>query len=188
MSGAPEEVSARLVDRCAELVAGRMVIVVGGVAAAFTQLVRDASRLRRREILVVAQGTGTGELPAEDEARTVVVEAARVTSATEDALASIAFADHPPPAAVAAVEAFDPDGVAICLLGPLGTTPRYCDRETIGGRPEAIAALEDKTLADGIWDASGVRRAPAVVAPLDTAMLTAAHAALDRGDRDRVVG
>ena len=181
MSGAPEEVSARLVDRCAELVAGRMVIVVGGVAAAFTQLVRDVRGFGAREVLVVAQGTGTGDLPSTDEARLVVVEAARVTSATEDALASIAFADHPPAEAVAAVDAFDPDGGAICLLGPFATTRRYCGRESLGGRPEEIAALEDKTLADGIWDAAGVRRAPAVVVPLDAAMLAIAHTGLDQG-------
>jgi hypothetical protein len=181
VSAAPEQVTARLVDRCAALVAGRKVVVVGGVAAAFTPLAREVRGFGATAVLVVANGTGTGELPGDDEAQVVVVEGPMLTSATDDALATIAFADHPPPAAVAAVEAFDPDGVALCLISPFGTTRRYCDRESIGGRPEAIAALEDKTLADGIWDAAGVRRAPAVVAPLDTAMRVAAHAGLDRG-------
>ena len=73
----------------------------------------------------------------------------------------IAFSDHPPAEAVAAVDAFDPDGSALCLLNPVATTDRYLGRESLGGRrPEEIAALEDKTLADGsgMRQGSGERR------------------------------
>ncbi|MGI8822367.1 MAG: hypothetical protein ACR2JP_03570 [Acidimicrobiia bacterium] len=120
----------------------------GVVAAMYTEQVRDLLGYGATEVLVVAQGLGTGELPGEDEARTVVVPAPSVTSITEEVKTWIEFAEHPPPEAVAA---FDPEGTALCLLDPFATAATYCGRAALGGRTPAVAALEDRTVADGIW-------------------------------------
>jgi len=174
-------VALTLIERCTRLMRWRRIIVVGSVAAMYTDQVRDLLGYGATEVLVIAQGLGTGELPGEDGARTVVVPAPSVTSITEEVKTWIEFAEHPPPEAVAAVEAFDPEGTALCLLDPFATAATYCGRAALGGRTPAVAALEDKTVADGIWDASGVRRAPSMVVPVDAGMAAAAHAGLDRG-------
>ncbi len=171
-----------LTERCAALVRGRRVVVVRGVAASATELVRQLVGFGATDVLIVAQGVGTGELPGGDETSIVVVPGRAPATVTEEVRFSIEFSDHPPAEAVAAVEAFDPDGSALCLLNPVATTDRYLDRETLGGRRPEIAALEDKTIADGLWDAAGVRRAPSVVVPVDRALLAVAHAAIDRGN------
>ncbi len=53
-------------------------------------------------------------------------------------------------------------------------------RPVTGGRPASFLALEDKMLADGIWAAAGVPRAPYLIVPVDEEALAAAT--------DRVAG
>jgi hypothetical protein len=50
------------------------------------------------------------------------------------------------------------------------------------GRPTSWVALEDKLLADDIWDEVGCSRAPSLVTPVEVQALRAASASLDRGD------
>jgi hypothetical protein len=80
------------------------------------------------------------------------------------------------------VDAYDPAGEAVWLVGPfVGTTP-IDGRAVLGGRPRAWAALEDKLVADAIWDAVGGARAPSrVVALTDTDALREACRGLDEG-------
>ena len=175
------EVAATLGERCAAFVRGRRVIVVGGVAAAATVLVRQLVRFGAGDVLVVAEGVGTGEVPGDAEARIVVVPGPSPATVTDEVRSWIEFSDHPPAEAATAVEAFDPEGSALCLVSPFATVERYLGRDTLGGRRPEIAALEDKTIADELWDSAGVRRAPSVVVPVDPANLAAAHAEMDRG-------
>jgi len=122
------DVAAALGERCAALVRGRRTVVVGGVAAGFTELVRQLVAFGATDVLLVAQGVGTGELPSDDEVSIVVVPGRAPATVTEEVRFSIEFSDHPPADAVAAVEAFDPDGSALCLLNPVATTDRYLDQ------------------------------------------------------------
>ncbi|MDQ3782349.1 MAG: hypothetical protein M3349_05350 [Actinomycetota bacterium] len=177
-SGAAAET---LIARCAAVVGGRKIVVVGGVLAGWTQFIRQIRGYGATQVLVVAQGTGTGELPTAEEATTVVIPPPPTETVTEEIRTWIEFSANPPPAAMEAVEAFDPGGEAVCLLDPFATVTTYCGREALGGRTDEMEQLEDKTLADGIWDAAGLRRAPSVVVPVDRDLLGAAHAGLDRG-------
>jgi hypothetical protein len=177
-----DEIAAVLVERCAALVRGRRVILVGGGAAAFTDQIRQLVRFGATDVLLVAQGIGTGDLPSDDEAHIVVVPGPPPATLTDEVRSSIDFSDQPPAEAVEAVEAFDPVGRALCLVSAVATVERYVGRETLGGRRSEIAALEDKTIADGLWDAAGVRRAPSEVVPVDPSLLGAAHASIDEGE------
>ena len=71
------------------------------------------------------------------------------------------LARHLPAHAVAAIEAFDPERRGAWVGSPFVTTDEpILGRPVVRGRPAAFLALEDKMLADEIWDAAGVRAAP----------------------------
>lgn len=186
--GAPNRADAqadstrRLIDACAALVRERKIVVVGAVAAGATRQVRQLTGWGAGPFLVVASTTGTGELPSPEEAEVVLGPDEPHATMTEAVRAEAAFAANPPAGIRAAVDAFDPDGQALVLLSPVATAERFCGRQSIGGRPAAYAAMEDKTLADALWDAAGVRRAPATVVPVgDAADIARVAASLDRG-------
>ena len=80
-----------------------------------------------------------------------------------------------------AVEAFDPDGAALCLLSPFALVDLYLGRESLGGRPQSFWALEDKSLNDALWDAAGVERSPARVVDADPVDVRAAAHDIDAG-------
>ena len=64
MTASPTADQAReLTDRCTGLVDRRKVVLVGGVLAGTTPRVRQLRQWRASDVLVVAQGVGTGELP-----------------------------------------------------------------------------------------------------------------------------
>ena len=170
-----------LTDRCAALVAGRKVVIVGGVAAGATSKVRQLRQWGASDVLVIAQGVGTGALPGPDEALVTVIQEARAATLTEEVRSWVGFAANPPAAARAALEDFDPQGTALALLTAFAQVDRYCGRESLGGRTPAFAALEDKSLNDALWDAAGVTRAPSRVVAADRRSILDAATALDAG-------
>lgn len=173
--------TARLAERCAELVRGRKVVLVGGVLAGATRRVRQLREWGAEAVLVVADGTGTGELPGPDEASAVVVAGPQHATLSEEVASWTRFAADPPAEARQVVEAFDPDSTALCLLSPFALVDRYLSRESLGGRPRSFLALEDKSLNDALWDTAGVSRAPARVVDADPDRLRAAAEDLDAG-------
>jgi hypothetical protein len=170
-----------LTDRCAALVDRRRLVLVGGVAAGATNKVRQLRQWGASDVLVLAQGVGTGELPGTDEARLAVTETAKGMSLTDEVRSWVKFAAEPPAAARQALDDFDPDETALCLLSAFAQVDRFCGRESLGGRTPAFAALEDKSLNDRLWDAAGVERAPANVVPADRESILDAARDLDRG-------
>ncbi|HCO02990.1 MAG TPA: hypothetical protein DIT48_06455, partial [Actinobacteria bacterium] len=99
-------------------------------------------------VLVIADGVGTGELPGPDEASTTIVHGPRLATLSEEVGSWISFAANPPAEARSAVEDFDPDGAALCLLSPFAVVDRCLGRDSLGGRPRSFLALEDKSLND----------------------------------------
>lgn len=176
------DLARELTSRCTALVRGRKVVLVGGVLAGATPRVRQLRGWGASDILVLAQGIGTGELPGPDEARTAVIGSGTALSLTEEVRSWEQFAADPPAAARQVLEDFDPDGRALCLLSAFAQVDRYCGRESLGGRTPVIAALEDKSLNDDLWDAAGVPRAPARVVPADRQRILDAARDLDSGD------
>jgi len=82
---------------------------------------------------------------------------------------------------VDAIETYDPDRSALWLVGPFIGTEPLLGREVVGGRPEAWQALEDKLLADEVWDVVGAPRAPSTVVRVDESAVRAAWSQLDEG-------
>ena len=98
----------------------------------------------------------------------VEVEPPRTSSVTEEMRVLDHLARHLPDHAVAAIEAFDPERRAVWVGGPFVTTDEpILGRPVVSGRPTAFVALEDKMLADDLWDAAGVARAPYDVLPVE---------------------
>ncbi len=173
--------AANLVSRLARLVEGRRVVVLAGVLAGATARVSRLRQMGTERILVLAAGTGTGPLPAPEDADWVVHEVTAPDIIAGVRASRALFAD-PPPEMVEAVGRYDPAGDALVLGGPGpdsdgGLGARRC----YGGRPAEWVALEDKVVVDGLWDDFGVHRAPSEVVQASLDDLAAAAQRLDRG-------
>lgn len=161
-----------------ELVAGRRVILAGGVAAGWTPLVAPLRAVGAGEILVVAlEKAGAGPQP---ECAVVVHDEPDVPG---DPMAALRAGVHklaaPPPAIVAAVDAFDPDRDAVVLAVFLGESPTFASRPVVAHRRPEWVAYEDKTRLDALLQRAGVTGAPSIVVPVGDA--AAARRGLDVG-------
>ncbi len=175
---ADPEVRAELTDQLLATYAGRPVIVGPGILAARTELV---SWLREVDatVLVLTYAHGAGPKPHPGECVVVDVEAPATSNVTEEMRALDHLARHLPDHAVSAIEDFDPDRRGVWVGGPFVTTDEpILGRPVVSGRPAAFQALEDKLLADSIWDAADVARAPREIVPADRDALAAATARL----------
>jgi hypothetical protein len=170
--------------------AGQKLILVGFHLAGAAPLVQTLRRLGSERILVVASGVGTGPLPSSEDADWVLL-AHRAPDVTTELRQIGVSMRTPPPRAVAAIDAYDPNRQAIVIppiitLGPV--PPSMAGRPVWGRRPDASLALEDKTKVDALWDRLGVRRAPSLVAPASIDALIGAHRRSDKGSGTVMAG
>ena len=162
------------------MVDGRRVVLAGYHLASATKWVEALLADGAHACFVLACAVGTGELPDES-IDSLVLDLTGDTPSDEIRTINRTLRDLPPRARDA-IHAFDPTGDARVLC------PAYLDPPTIAGRPvygvrrPEWTALEDKTIADDLFDRAGVTRAPSEVVPVDPARLRAAAAALDRGE------
>jgi hypothetical protein len=172
------EVRAGVTARLGGLYAGRPVIVAAGVLAAVTDQVSWLRALGCR-VLVVCTTRGAGEVPDPDEAEVLEIRAPSTASVTQGLRTHDRLFRSLPPAAVAAVDAFDPERRGVWLASPFVTNDEpIAGRPVTAGRPAAFLALEDKLLAEDVWRAAGVPAAPSRIVPVDRAALAEATAAL----------
>ncbi|MCD4526317.1 hypothetical protein [Nocardioides sp. cx-173] len=169
---------AAVTERLAALYAGRPIVVgpavLAGVAATVSWL-----RGLGCPVLVVSTGTGAGTVPELEDSRLVEILAPAADSVTDELRLMDRMARELPPGARSAVERFDPERRGAWFANPFVTTDEPIDgRPVLYGRPAAYLALEDKMLADGLWDAAGVDRAPYAVVVNERAALAAATEAL----------
>jgi hypothetical protein len=131
-------------------------------------------------VLVVATSRGVGPLPPDGSYEVVWLEAPATVSLTEELRLHDRMVHQLPTEVRAAVDAFDPDRCGLWYTTPFVTTDEPVDgRPVTGGRPASFLALEDKLVADDIWDAAGVARAAYRIVDLaDDAALEAATAEL----------
>ncbi len=134
-----------------------------------------------RRPLLVASGVGAGPVPSNEQADVVLLDVPESSSPTEELRQLDGLLRALPDALVEAVHAYDPDGTAVWLACPFVTTAPILGRQVLGGRPAPWFALEDKMVADDIWDSVGAPRAESRVVPVDVDRLRAASAGLDRG-------
>jgi hypothetical protein len=174
MDLADPEIRADLTGRLMARYADRPVVLGPGILAARTELVAWVREVGG-SALVLSTARGAGPLPPEGDCVVVDVDPPATTSVTEEMRVLDHLARHLPEHAVAAIEAFDPECRGAWVGGPFVTTDRpILGRPVLSGRPAAFVALEDKMLADEIWDAAGVSRAPYEIVPTDRDALAAA--------------
>jgi hypothetical protein len=161
----------------AQVYGGRRWIVANDVLAGATSQVDVLMASGASDVLVVAGSRGTG--PAPDVASVVLgLRAASLMESIHAFDDAIADADRE---VQAVLDRFDPQR-GVHVIAPFFTQlTRALGRRVWGARPAAWRALEDKTVIDEVWRASGVPVAPSAVVPADAAALRAAAAALDAG-------
>ncbi len=157
----------------------RWVVCSDAAAAATEQLRRWAEIGVARPFLVCAT-PGTGEQPDAELAEVVILHTGGDTIMDGFRRFAAALAD-PPAGLTERLDAWDPQRRARVLPQFADATFRLAGRRPYGTRRPDWAALEDKTIADDLWDAAGVPRAPADVVAAEPEALAAAHRRLDEG-------
>jgi hypothetical protein len=174
-----EEVRAGVTEALWASWAGRPVILGPVVLAGFTRTI-EWFRGLGCPVLAVATGRGVGPLPPEGSHETVWLEAPATVSLTDEMRLHDRLVRRLPDDLRAAVDAFDPDRRGVWFTTPFVTSDEPIDgRPVLGGRPASFLALEDKLVADAVWDAAGVVRAPSRIVDLaDDVVLHAATSEL----------
>jgi hypothetical protein len=174
VSLADPDARAALTARLMERYAGRPVIIGPGILAARTELVTWVREVGGTA-LVVATAHGAGPKPDPGDCVVVDVEPPPTASVTEELRAHDHLARHLPEHAVAAIEEFDPERRGVWVGGPFVTSDEaILGRRVVSGRPAAFAALEDKLLAESVWEAAGIEHAPSAVVPVERDALATA--------------
>ena len=160
------------------IVAGRRIILTGGPVAGFTARAQSLVALGAEKVFVLgSEGVGTGELP-EGEWFALSPTADNdvdLIRAGNKLVASL------PADAVAAIDRFDPDGSAMVIGSFLHEAPAVAGRPSLAYRRPEWLALEDKLVADALWDRCGVARAPSVCVPVAGAAAAARDVDSDHG-------
>lgn len=167
-----------LTERIAAVHAGRRWILATDAAAAAAPFVEQLREWRVAGAMVVAAFEGVGDLPAADASFFTRTAGATVMGNIRSFLAAI---EDPSSELLAAVDEFDPAGEAMVLGSGFSRRNRLCGRPVYGARPATWGALEDKTIADELWDAAGVPRAPSEVVPVAEAPAAARRLAGELG-------
>ena len=162
---------------------GRRVVVFGLVLAGATGVVKRLRGLGAHRCLVVAGGFGTGDSPSPEDAECFVLDLR-----TDDIVAEMhaweGIAVRPPPSLLPALDRYDPDRRALVLAPPVSLGPlpeKLAGRPFWGRRRASSLALEDKSRIDQFWDATGIRRAPSLIAPLNLDAVRGASERMDLG-------
>ncbi len=181
MDLADAEQRERLLDHLGGLLRGRRTICGIGPLAGLVELVSIVERAGAPRPLVLATGLGAGPTPTPEQAEIVLFDVAPAPSITEDVRRHDAIVRDLPNHVVEAIDAYDPQREAVWVVGPFIGTDPVLGREVATGRPARWVALEDKLVADGLWDAVGAPRAESQVVAVDQDELRAATEALDDG-------
>ena len=160
---------------------GRPVVLTGGPLAGLVRLVPDVTEISGRRPFLLANGVGTGPVPDPGEVEMHLLPEGNATSVVGSMHEQLRILADLPADALVALDSWDPDKRAAVLASPFFTGSEIGGRDIIGGRLPEWAALEDKTIADALWDAAGVPRATARVVASTYHELTAAARDVDRG-------
>lgn len=142
-----------------EPVRDRPVLVAFELLTGMTRTVADLRRWGARRPLLLADGRGTGLIPAPEDADVVMLPEETFTSLTEQVRARMHPESRLTPAVVSEVDTYDPAGHAWWWVSPVSPNTAMLGRSVLGGRPPGQAALEDKMLVDPLlaaieWPAS----------------------------------
>lgn len=170
-------------DHLRGLLSGRPVVCGVAPLAGMNDWVALLARAGARKPLLVYSVRGAGPVPTPEDAHLVEIERPRFPTITEELRTDDALLRSLPARVRDAIDAYDPGREGLWLVSPFVSADPIDERPVAGGRPRAWSALEDKIVADQMWDAVGYPRSPSrVVAISSTDELEAASAELDRGD------
>ncbi len=153
-------------------------ILTADAAAGATAVANQLKDWGAAGVMVVAGVEGVGDLPKAERFYYTRVSEETVMRGIRAFLESV---EHPSNELLGAVDSFDPRHEAQVLGGGFSRRSTLAGRPVYGTRPESWGALEDKTTVDRLWDEAGIRRAPAVVVPVDEAAEAARALASDSG-------
>jgi hypothetical protein len=167
--------------RLGAVFAGRAVVITGGFAVSAKRSIEQLRELGAERFLVVAFGTGTGDLPAGPDVDVLISELGAGDDFIDNIRAEERAIARPSGEILDALARFDPERSAIVLAQPFLDVRTLGDRRLFGARRSEWVAFEDKTTVDDLFDALGVARPPGVVVAADSSSVLAAAARLDRG-------
>jgi hypothetical protein len=144
------------------VVAGRKIVLTGSPVAGQAGLVAQVRSLGATDVFVLGDGMGTGTLP-ECDWYALEVKGDSLLEAMRHGQALLADL---PPAAAAALDAFDPGREALVIGTFLNELPAVAGRPCLAWRRPEWVALEDKVIVDELWDALGVERVASRVVPV----------------------
>jgi hypothetical protein len=139
------------------VVAGRRVVLLGGVPAA-------------------TEGPGVTVAPAAPP----WIGERPAASSMEILRGGLRVMREPPAGLVACVDEFDPGATALVIRTFLADVPTFLGRALLAYRRADWLALEDKVVVDALWDRAGVARRPSRVVPIEDAGRAATN--LDAGE------
>ncbi len=169
-------------------VAGKRVIVAFELLTGMASTVTQLARWGAERPLLVADGRGTGPIPATDEADVLMLADQPFDSLTDQVRARMEAEAMLSADVVTAVDAYDPDGNAVWWVSPVGSNTALLGRDVLGGRPPEQAGLEDKLIVDELLDAVGAERGPAAAARATyEGLMSATQEVLAGSDGDQVV-
>jgi hypothetical protein len=176
-----EELLAHAQSQLRSAFAGRSVILAGGMAVGAARSIDQLRRLGAERFLVVASGAGTGALPEGADVELFDYEPGFAPDVIEGFREEERAIARPAAALLEELRRFDPRGDAIALAPPFLDVRELGDRRLFGARRPEWVAIEDKTRADELFDATGIPRPPSLVIRADASAIGRAAAALDRG-------
>lgn len=176
-----DELVTRVRAQLSRVFAGRSVVLAGGMVAFATHPIGVLRQLGAERFLVMAFGTGTGDLPEGPDVEILTREPEASDDLMDSFRAEERAIERPADEIVDALARFDPDREAIVLAQPFLDVRALGDRPAFGARRSAWVAVEDKTTIDRIFDAVGVPRPEAVVVAAEERAIAHAAAELDRG-------
>jgi hypothetical protein len=182
MDLADPEQREQLRDHLGGLLRRRRTICGIGPLAGLVDLVSIVEQSGAQRPLVLANGLGAGPTPTREQAEIVLFDIPPAPSMTEDLRRHDAIVRDLPDRVVEAIDAYDPQHEAVWVVGPFIGTDPVLGRDVATGRPASWFALEDKLVADGLWDAVGAPRTETRVVAVDPEELRAATDQLDDGD------
>lgn len=154
-------VRSAVADRIGEQLWGGRPVVVGPLVLAATPAYVGWFRELGCPVLVVATTRGAGPVPAEGDCEVVWVEPPATATITEELRTHDRLVRQLPDDVRATIDAFDPERRGVWFSPPFVTSDERIDgRPVTSGRPGAQARLEDKLLADLVWEAAGVEHPP----------------------------
>ena len=160
---------------------GQKWIVATDVAAGATSAIRYMIDRGASEVMLVAAVEGVGELPDVPTHYTRTQGTTGMARVMDGVRAFDAAVTRPSRTLRAVIDRFDPENEALAIAGPFSVATEIAGRHVYGAKRPEWAALEDKMIAEELWEAAGINHAPATVVSVADAARAAVEMATLEG-------